>query len=241
MFGIGTLIGAAAGGLGSLFGGNKTTPDAQTQAIRDAIFQQANGLKGSQGYKDMLGQYQGYGQLGLQGAQALGGDQQAFGQFMNPYLKNVLDQSNSQFDLLGNQAQGQVADRFTQAGAFGGSRAAVAGGTAAANLAAQRAQMNSSLLYGGFNDAQQRAGQAAGLGLQGNEGYLSALGLPSSIYSRALPGGTQQQSGGGLGRFITGALGGGILGGGQGSPGIPAAPNMWGQNGSQDALNGWRI
>lgn len=221
MFGIGTLLGAAAGGVGSLFGGNKgatstTSPDAQTQDIRDAIFQQANSLRNSAAYKGILGGYGNYSDLSNQGSAALGGDQAAFGRFMNPYLQNVLKQSNAQFDILGHKAQNLVNDQATQAGAFGGSRAAVASGVAAGQVANQQAMANSQLLYGGFNDAQQRAAQAAQLGLQGNQGYLGALGFPSSIYAQALPGGgsstTQRQPGGGFGGFISGALGGGIMG-----------------------------
>lgn len=220
MFGIGTLIGAAAGGLGSLFGGSKTSsttmPDAQTQAIRDAIFQQANGLKSSPAYQGILGGYGGYSDLSNKGAAALGGDESALSSFMNPYIHNVLDQSNAQFDILGRKAQNLVNDQATQAGAFGGSRAAVASGVAAGQVANQQALTNSQLLAGGFGDAQQRAAQAAQLGLQGNSAYLGALGFPTSIYAQALPGGgsttTQSQGGGGLGGFISGALGGGILG-----------------------------
>jgi hypothetical protein len=84
-------------------------------------------------------------------------------------------------------------------------------------VANERANTNANLLYGGFNDANQRAAQAAGLGLQGNAGLMGGLGLPSEIYARGLPGGgsttTTSQGGGGIGGFISGALGGGIMGG----------------------------
>lgn len=221
MLGLGTLIGAGVGGLGSLFGGGgqqtvTTAPDAQTQQIRDAIFQQGQGLQSNPLYTGMLGAYGGFSPLQTLGVNALSGNQQAFGQFMNPYLQNVLRQSNAQFDTLGQKALNLVNDQATQAGAFGGSRAAVAQGVAAGQIANQQALANSQLLAQGFNDAMSRAGDAAQLGIQGNQAGLQALGYPSSIYAQALPGGgyteTRSQSGGGLGGFLTGALGGAITG-----------------------------
>ena len=168
----------------------------------------------------MLGAYGGFSPLMSQGLSALGGDQQAFSRFMNPYLENVLKQSNRQFDQLGQKALNLVNDQATQAGAFGGSRAAVAQGVAAGQVANQQALANSQLLYGGFNDAQQRAQQAAQLGIGGNQAALGALGYPTSIYAQTLPGGgsttTQTQSGGGVGGFLSGARGGAITGSGLG-------------------------
>lgn len=219
--GLGTIIGGAVGGLGSLFGGGgqqtvTTMPDSQTQQIRDSIFQQGQGIQSNPLYTGMLGAYGGFSPLTQLGVGALSGNQQAFGQFMNPYLQNVLRQSNQQFDQLGQKALNLVNDQATQAGAFGGSRAAVAQGVAAGQIANQQALANAQLLYGGFNDAQQRAQQAAQLGIAGNQAALGALGFPTSIYAQGLPGAgsttTYSQSGGGLGGFLTGALGGGIVG-----------------------------
>lgn len=223
MLGLGTLIGAGVGGLGSLFGGGgqqtvTNMPDSQTQQIRDAIFQQGQGLQSNPLYTGMLGAYGGFSPLTQLGIGALSGNQQALSSFMNPYLDNVLKQSNRQFDQLGQKALNLVNDQATQAGAFGGSRAAVAQGVAAGQIANQQALANSQLLAQGFNDAMSRAGGAAQLGIQGNQAALGALGFPTSIYAQGLPGGgsttTYGQKGGGLGGFLTGALGGAITGSG---------------------------
>ena len=218
--GLPTIIGAGAGLLGGLFGGGSssttTTPDATTQAARDAIFGQAQGIQNNPLYRNLLASYGGAAPLTQLGLGALGGDQQAFGQFMNPYLQNVLAKSNDQFAHLGAQAQNMVNDQATRAGAFGGSRAAIAQGVAAGQVANQQALTNSQLLYGGFNDAQQRAAQAAQIGFAGNQGALGALQFPASMYQMAEAGGggteTKGNGGGGIGGAIAGALGGAITG-----------------------------
>lgn len=132
-----------------------TGPDPQTQAAIDA-----------------LTGYTGAGQLGLK---ALTGDASAFGNFMNPYQSNVLDTIRNQYGLLNSQAQQGINDAATRAGAFGGSRQAVASGVASGDIARGLGEQISGLQYQGFNDAMNRAYNTANLGF-GAIGPSAALG-----------------------------------------------------------------
>lgn len=125
---------------------------------------------GAAGYNTGL---QTAGNLGLG---ALSGDPTAAGKLMNPYQQQVIDANNAQWQRVNQQTQNQIADRATQAGAFGGSRQGVATGTAlSANNLAQASQ-NAGLLNSGFESAMQRAGGLAGLGFAG-AGANANLGM----------------------------------------------------------------
>jgi hypothetical protein len=103
--------------------------------------------------------------LAAQGAAALGGDQGAMGKFFNPFQSQVIGQLGSQYDRMRSQAALGANDAATQAGAFGGDRHALLVGEREGALDRQQGQDTANLLYQGFGDAQQRAAQAANLGL----------------------------------------------------------------------------
>lgn len=110
------------------------------------------------------------------GMDALTGNPQAVNLLMNPYQSNVIGGINSQWDQNDQHTMNAVNDRATQAGAFGGSRYGVATGTALAQNNMNRNQQVGGLLYGGYNDAMQRAAQMQGMGAQA--GAINAnLGL----------------------------------------------------------------
>lgn len=101
-------------------------------------------------------QYGNYAQAGNLGLGALTGQPGAQGQFMNPYL----NQMNPFFQQQRAGAVEGANQQSTLAGAFGGDRSQI-GALLAGNQADQtQAQFN----YQGFQDAMQRAAQAANLG-----------------------------------------------------------------------------
>jgi hypothetical protein len=104
--------------------------------------------------------YGNYAQAGNLGIGALSGQPGAQQQFMNPYQA----QMNPLFDQLRQQSLQAVNDQATQAGAYGGSRQGVASGVALGQIANSQAGFN----YQGFQDAMQRAAQAANLGFGAN-------------------------------------------------------------------------
>lgn len=108
----------------------------------------------------------GYGAAGLNalGAQT---DPTKAAAFMNPYTSAM----DPVFAKLQAQAIQGANSNATSAGAFGGSRAAVAQGQALSDIANQEAGFN----YQGFNDAMNRALQTANLGL-GATGLQANLG-----------------------------------------------------------------
>lgn len=105
--------------------------------------------------------YGNYAQAGNLGLGALTGQPGAQQQFMNPYLS----QMNPLFDQLRQQSLQAVGSDATGAGAYGGSRQGVAQGVALGQVANSQAGFN----YQGFQDAMQRAAQAANLGFGANE------------------------------------------------------------------------
>jgi len=119
------------------------------------------------------------GNLGLG---ALMGDKGSVSTLMDPYQQQVIDANNAQWGRVNQQTQNQVNDRATAAGAFGGTRQAVATGTAlSANNVAQGAQ-TAGLLSSGYSDAMQRAqalasGGFAGAGANANLG-MGGVGNP---------------------------------------------------------------
>lgn len=106
---------------------------------------------------------------------AMATDPRAMSAFMNPYLKASLDpqiaEARRQYDITGQQEQSAAG----RAGAFGGSREAL---MAAENERNKNTAINQ-MIGQGYNTAFQNAQQAqqygAGLGLQGQQGQLSAL------------------------------------------------------------------
>ena len=127
------------------------------------------------------------GNMNYQGFQPGQFTGQAAGQYMNPFMQNVVDiqqrEAQRQADIAGTQrGAGAV-----KAGAFGGSRQAVMDAEAARNLAIQKGDIQAQGLNQAFNQAQQQfnteqqlAEQArqygAGLGLQGLQTAIQGAG-----------------------------------------------------------------
>lgn len=99
------------------------------------------------------------------GAQAVGPEALNYGQYMNPFLSNVVGAQQA-LQAQENAAQrSAMKGKAIQSGAFGGDRA----GIEQANLARQQSLANqatlSNLLQSGFNQAQQQAAQQQGVSL----------------------------------------------------------------------------
>lgn len=106
--------------------------------------------------RDVLARYQGYGDVGQMGLTALSGG-------ANPFMNAYLEGLNPIWDQARQQALGAIGDQATQSGAYGGSRHGVAEGVALGQIGQGQAAQR----YQAFNDAQQRAAQAAQFGLAG--------------------------------------------------------------------------
>lgn len=87
------------------------------------------------------------------------GDQAAA--FFNPYQQNVLNGVQGQFDHLRSQALTGANQEATQAGAFGGSRAAVLAGTRLGALDQSQMQTMAGLQHQGYQNALQQGTQYA--------------------------------------------------------------------------------
>jgi len=81
--------------------------------------------------------------------------------FMNPYEGAVIDQAMQDIARGGAMQQNQLAGQAVGAGAFGGSRSAVASGELARGTLEQQARTAGQLRASGYQQAQQAAAQAA--------------------------------------------------------------------------------
>ena len=128
------------------------------------------------------------------GKTATGLPQNNIGQYMNPYMQNVVDiqqrEAQRQSDIAGTQQQAAA----TKAGAFGCTRDAVMRAEAARNLATQKGDIQAQGLNNAYQQAMQQFNQeqqarqqaaqlnaqqqqyGAGLGLQGLQTALSGAG-----------------------------------------------------------------
>src|SRR5690242_5844462 len=140
-----------------------------------------------QGVQNAVSQYGNYANAGQLGIGALTGGP-------NPFMNTYLSQMDPFFAQQRARAVGSANDQATLAGAFGGTGSQV-GAAQAGNLADQtQAQFN----YQAFNDAQQRALQAAqmGYGATGLAAFLPqqyAQGQLNLLGSAIGPQGTVQQ------------------------------------------------
>ena len=135
-----------------------------------------------------IGAYQPY----MQQAAALAAPE-GYQQFMSPFTQDVIDQSMKDIARGGAMQQNQLAGQAAGAGAFGGSRAAVASGELARGTLEQQARTAAQLRESGYQQAQQLAGQRSalfsGLGQLGQQ-----LGTQDINTLLGLGGMTQQQS-----------------------------------------------
>lgn len=156
---------------------------------------------------------------GQQGLLALSGDADATARLMNPYQQQVIDQIMAQFGHANALTSRGIQDSATRQGAFGGSRHGVAEGVALSENARNANSQVAGLLYGGFDNAMTRAGQAAGLGLSSAE-QARMLSDPNLYRMSVLQRGMQGVPFGQVGtnttpnsrNALSGALGGAISG-----------------------------
>lgn len=100
--------------------------------------------------------YGGYADAGRMGLTALAGGS-------NPFLNPYMDALGTSFDEIRRRSLSSVGDAAQLAGAFGGSRQGVAEGTALGEIGREEGLAR----MGAFDQAQNRAAQAAGFGLAG--------------------------------------------------------------------------
>jgi len=94
-------------------------------------------------------------------------DPQEVASFMNPFLRNVTDIQKREAERIADVEEQQLAAQAAQAGAFGGSRAAILEAERQRNLATQLGDIEARGLAASYQDAQtrlanQRAREAAG-------------------------------------------------------------------------------
>jgi hypothetical protein len=216
-----------------------TQPDAATGAYQNQIRNAATdaGNHPPPGVDPMVaraGQFYGNAaQAGNLGLSAMNGDPSAIASYMNPYQHNVIDAAQSQFGDTLKMTDNAVADRATQAGAFGGSRYGVAMGVANRGAMKDQNQLLAGLDQQGYTDAMGRAGQAANLGFQGAQGMAGVgdYNRNVAIQSDPLNWKLQQLQAGNVGggttstttsqdgkNPLTGAIGGAKIGAGVGGP-----------------------
>lgn len=149
--------------------GGSSGPDANRQRQSDEIYRAGQAAGGSipQPILQAQGTFGGAQTAGQAGMDALGGNAQAAQQFMNPYQNQVMDQMTKQFGVQNQMTSNQIGDQATQAGAFGGSRHGVAQGVALGENQRNQAMQTAGMLNQGFEGAMGRAGQVAGMGMQG--------------------------------------------------------------------------
>jgi hypothetical protein len=81
------------------------------------------------------------------------------GQFMNPYMSEVVGAVQGDFDRMRERSLNAVGGDATAAGAFGGSRHGIAEGTALGEIAQREGQTLAGLRAGGWSEALQAAMQ----------------------------------------------------------------------------------
>ena len=136
-----------------------------SQGQRDAITRATAGVGSFEPFlqrgAEAIGQ--GIGQLGTaqQRVAAAGIDPTSYQQFMNPFTEDVIAATQQDIARQGAMQQNQLAAGAVGAGAFGGSRQAVAQSEIARNVMDQQARTGAQLRSQGFQQAQNLAQQAA--------------------------------------------------------------------------------
>ena len=159
---------------------NMGTPEAYGTATD---FGTTSGL-GAMGTANPAMQYGGlgatYGGLGAQAGLGYGQNAtnaQSVGQYMNPYLQNVLNPAmqlqQQQFGQIGAQNQSQA----TAQGAFGGGRQAVMQGLNQQNQMLAQNQLVGQGYSNAYDTAQKNMQAAASLGMQGTAQGMQGAGL----------------------------------------------------------------
>jgi len=153
---------------------------------------------------------------------------------MNPYINDVVNQNTADLDRARQIANVDAASYATQAGAFGGDRAALLEAENNRNFMDSVARSSAQLRSAGFDQASQNLFQGAGMGLAGLSGLgqagrmqeLQRYGLLGQLLG-SIPGNTGQtntERGSTLGTIL--GIGSTIAGG------LQMMPNFFGSGGS---------
>ena len=121
----------------------------------------ANALGGVGAFQPFLQQGSAAVGQGIMGALGANYDPSSYKEFMNPFQEQVIQQ---QYDDIAEQGRAQLSDfgqRAAGAGAFGGSRQALAESEIIGNVLDQQARTGAQLRTAGFQQAQAAAQQAA--------------------------------------------------------------------------------
>ena len=121
----------------------------------------ANALGGVGAFQPFLRQGSAAVGQGIMGALGANYDPSSYKEFMNPFQEQVIQQ---QYDDIAEQGRAQLSDfgqRAAGAGAFGGSRQALAESEIIGNVLDQQARTGAQLRTAGFQQAQAAAQQAA--------------------------------------------------------------------------------
>lgn len=164
--------------IGKSKGRSESGPTKTTRQRVGEIWNAAQGAAQSipQPILQAQGTFGGAQTAGQAGLDALSGNPAAQQQFMNPYQQQVVDQLQAQFGVQNQNTVNQVNDAATRAGAFGGSRQAVAQGVALGENQRNQAGLLANVYQSGFDNSMNRAGQLAGLGLNA-AGQGAELGM----------------------------------------------------------------
>lgn len=231
--------------------------DAATTAMQNATYGAAKNAAGSYttvgpdqntlAAMGLFGDMAGYGKTG---ASALAGDQKSIDSLMNPYLSQVLGGVNAQYGQDAQMLRKNTNDAATQAGAFGGDRAALEQGAQQGALSLGHQQQVGDILHGGYNEMLQRAAGLANLGIGAGQAqfaggdYLRGIQqqqanpdvMRAQILSQGMQGGnagnytnTNYTKTGAMQNILGGAATlGGIFGG---IPGLSGLGNLFGGGG----------
>ena len=129
---------ATQGGIGAVSQGLGIVPAALSAAQPYQAGSAATGYGATQGYNPAT----------------------AYQSYMNPYMEDVIRQSEADIGRQGQMQAQQIRSQAVGQGAFGGSRQAVAERELGRNVAEQQARTSSGLRAGGFEQAQQQAQQS---------------------------------------------------------------------------------
>ena len=151
---------ATQGGIGAVSQGLGIVPAALSAAQPYQTGSAAMGYGATQGYNPATA-YQG---------------------FMNPYTQEVIQQAESDIARQGKVQEQQLRSQAVGAGAFGGSRQAVAERELGRNVMDQQARTAATLRAGGFEQAQQQAQQAFEQQQQRQGQFAQVLGGLGTAY-----------------------------------------------------------
>jgi hypothetical protein len=108
----------------------------------------------------------------------------AYQSFMNPYTQDVIQQAEQDIARQGKMQEQQLRSQAVAAGAFGGSRQAVAERELGRNIMDQQARTASGLRAAGFEQAQQQAQQAFEQQQQRQGQFAQMLGGLGTAYGQ---------------------------------------------------------